>query len=162
MSDSGIWVLDTGGRVGTDIDHDTVRGLIRDLVGMTRDRGVGRSWAVIAELDAPELADENDRALAHDRVGRLAVRLAVDTVISVGESRSVRALHQGAVMEGSWGEEALLVADATAALEILNAQIGDGDVVLVAAGRAGDLSAVTNALLDSDRWTATLTAAPDR
>lgn len=161
MSDSGIWVLDTGGRVGTDIDHDTVRGLIRDLVGMTRDRGVGRSWAVIAELDAPELADENDRALAHDRVGRLAVRLAVDTVISVGESRSVRALHQGAVMEGSWGEEALLVADAAGALEILREGLLDGDVVLVASGR-GDLSAVTDSLLDSDEWTATRAAGPDR
>ncbi len=162
MSEPGVWILTTGQPAGGIVDSDTVRGLIRDLVGVSRDRGTGRSWAVIGELDAPDLPEENDRALAHDRVGRLAVRLAVDTVISVGESRSVRALHQGAVMEGSWGEEALLVADAAGALEILHAQVNNGDVVLVASGGAADLSAVTDSLLDSDRWTATLMAVPDR
>ncbi len=160
MSEHTVWVLDLGDRSG--VDDVVVRGLIRELVGMTRDRGVGRSWAVLGELDAPEARDENARALAHDRVGRLAVRLAVDTVISVGESRSVRALHQGAVMEGSWGAEALLATDASDALAILDEQLADGDVVLIACGQGGDLSAVTSSLLDSDRWTATLTAAPDR
>ena len=62
----------------------------------------------------------NEAVVEHDHVGRLAVRLAVDKTLCVGESRAVRALHQGAVMEGSWGDEARLVAtvdDAAATLD---------------------------------------------
>ncbi|QTI67567.1 UDP-N-acetylmuramoyl-tripeptide--D-alanyl-D-alanine ligase [Gordonia polyisoprenivorans] len=66
-----------------------------------------RTWAVIGELlvEGPDSDDENHRAVEHDRVGRLAVRLAVDKVLCVGSGRVVRALHQGTVMEGSWGDE---------------------------------------------------------
>lgn len=88
------------------------------------------------------------------------MRLAVDVVIAVGETRVVRALHQGAVMEGSWGDEARMVADADAAVEMLVAEIGDGDVVLVA-GDGSDLSAVTRNLLDDQRCVATLVESPD-
>ena len=42
-------------------------------------------------------------------------------------------MHHGAVMEGSWGGEATLVADADAALALLRAELEAGDVVLVSA-----------------------------
>ena len=65
----------------------------------------------------------------------------------------MRALHQGAVMEGSWGDEARLVADADAAWETLDAELAAGDVVLVAGGGA-ELSRLARTLLDDQRCTA--------
>ncbi|MGJ0120856.1 glutamate ligase domain-containing protein [Williamsia sp. MIQD14] len=146
---------------GTDEATNRVRGALRTLVQTAReggrDAGRGRSFAVLGEFGGTE--PDNDRAVAHDRVGRLAVRLAVDIVIAVGTTRIVRALHQGAVMEGSWGDEARMVADADSAVEMLLGEIGDGDVVLVA-GDGSDLSAVARNLLDDQRCVATLVELP--
>ncbi|MGU3294104.1 glutamate ligase domain-containing protein [Williamsia sp. M5A3_1d] len=162
-----IRVIDLTGAAdatGPDTDEamDRARDALRTLVQTAReggrDAGGGRSFAVLGEFGGTE--PDNDRAVAHDRVGRLAVRLAVDIVIAVGTTRIVRALHQGAVMEGSWGDEARMVADAEAAVEMLIAEIGDGDVVLVA-GDGSDLSAVARNLLDDQRCAATLVAPPD-
>src|SRR6185437_12936071 len=71
-----------------------------------------RSWAVLGEM--AELGD--DAISEHDRIGRLAVRLDVSRLIVVGTGRSMSAMHHGAVMEGSWGSESTMVADADAAL----------------------------------------------
>jgi UDP-N-acetylmuramoyl-tripeptide--D-alanyl-D-alanine ligase len=57
------------------------------------------------------------------------------------------AMHQGAVMEGSWGSESVQVADADAALALLRAELGPGDVVLVKASNAAGLGALAEALL---------------
>lgn len=57
-------------------------------------------------------------------------------------------MHHGAVMEGSWGNEAVLVPDADAALALLRAELGDGDVVLVKASNSAGLGALAEALLD--------------
>ncbi|MGC4934965.1 UDP-N-acetylmuramoyl-tripeptide--D-alanyl-D-alanine ligase [Gordonia sp. DT30] len=98
-----------------------------------------RTWAVLGELvtDDAGAVDENQRAVAHDLVGRLAVRLAVDKVLCVGSSRAVRALYQGTVMEGSWGDEVRMASSATEALEILGTDPEwmpqPGDTVLLAA-----------------------------
>ena len=63
------------------------------------------------------MAELGDDAISeHDRIGRLAVRLDVSRLIVVGTGRSMSAMHHGAVMEGSWGGEATMVADADAAL----------------------------------------------
>ena len=40
-------------------------------------------------------------------------------------------MHHGAVAEGSWDSESVLVPDAEAALELLRARLAAGDVVLV-------------------------------
>ena len=106
------------------------------------DRASGpRTWAVLGDMQtAPELS-ENERVVEHDRIGRLAVRLAVDKILCVGDSRSVRALHQGAVMEGSWGDEARLLAADEAVSALLAPEHADevdwtprpGDTVLLAA-----------------------------
>ncbi len=105
-----------------------------------------RSWAVLGEM--AELGD--DAIPEHDRIGRLAVRLDVSRLVVVGSGRSMRAMHHGAVMEGSWGAEAdraaVNVADGDAALALLRAELQPGDVVLVKASNAAGLGALADAL----------------
>ena len=80
------------------------------------------------------MAELGDDAISeHDRIGRLAVRLDVSRLVVVGTGRSMSAMHHGAVMEGSWGAEAMRVDDADAALALLRAELRPGDVVLVKA-----------------------------
>jgi len=117
-------------------DIDAVSRAIRDLVTRARDvEPRVRTWAIIGDLATGDGLSENDSVVEHDRVGRLAVRLAVDKTLCVGQSRAVRALHQGAVMEGSWGDEARLVAtvdDAAATLADDEWRPAPDDMVLVA------------------------------
>ena len=105
-----------------------------------------RSWAVLGEM--AELGD--DAISEHDRIGRLAVRLDVSRLIVVGTGRSMSAMHHGAVMEGSWGSEVAMVADADAALTLLRAELRAGDVVLVKASNAAGLGALADALVAGD------------
>jgi UDP-N-acetylmuramyl pentapeptide synthase len=122
-------------------DTAGVRAALRELAEAVHAAPDRRSWAVFGELDKPADLDPDDRAsmtswvVAHDELGRLAVRLDISQVICVGESRAMHGLHQGAVMEGSWGSEAVLVSAPEHALEILDAQLGEHDVVLVMGGR---------------------------
>jgi UDP-N-acetylmuramoyl-tripeptide--D-alanyl-D-alanine ligase len=102
-----------------------------------------RSWAVLGEM--AELGE--DAISEHDRIGRLAVRLDVSRLVVVGMGRSMSAMHHGAVMEGSWGGEAAIVADADAALTLLRAELQPGDVVLVKASNAAGLGALADSLL---------------
>ena len=102
-----------------------------------------KSWAVLGEM--AELGD--DAISEHDRIGRLAVRLDVARLVVVGTGRSMRAMHHGAVMEGSWGGEATLVADAAAALALLRAEVAPDDVVLVKASNSAGLGALADAFL---------------
>ncbi|OBI79475.1 UDP-N-acetylmuramoyl-tripeptide--D-alanyl-D-alanine ligase [Mycobacterium sp. E740] len=106
--------------------------------------GGRRSWAVLGEM--AELGD--DAISEHDRIGRLAVRLDVSRLVVVGTGRTMSAMHHGAVMEGSWGSEATMVADADAALELLRAELRPSDVVLVKASNSAGLGALADALLD--------------
>ncbi|OBK78424.1 UDP-N-acetylmuramoyl-tripeptide--D-alanyl-D-alanine ligase [Mycobacterium sp. 1164985.4] len=109
-----------------------------------RGGGGRRSWAVLGEM--AELGD--DAISEHDRIGRLAVRLDVSRLIVVGTGRTMSAMHHGAVMEGSWGAEATMVADADEALDLLRAELQPSDVVLVKASNAAGLGALADALLD--------------
>ncbi|HVQ50535.1 MAG TPA: UDP-N-acetylmuramoyl-tripeptide--D-alanyl-D-alanine ligase [Mycobacterium sp.] len=108
--------------------------------------GKRRSWAVLGEM--AELGD--DAISEHDRIGRLAVRLDVSRLVVVGTGRSMSAMHHGAVMEGSWGSESTMVADADAALALLRAELQAGDVVLVKASNAAGLGALADALVAQD------------
>jgi UDP-N-acetylmuramoyl-tripeptide--D-alanyl-D-alanine ligase len=132
---------------------DSMRAGLRALAWMAKSGGPepGRkrkSWAVLGEM--AELGD--DAIAEHDSIGRLAVRLDVSRLVVVGTGRSMSAMHHGAVMEGSWGSEAVMVADADAALALLRAELQDGDVVLVKASNSAGLGALADALAgDGDR-----------
>ena len=105
-----------------------------------RDAGAGPCSARWRELGDDAIAE-------HDSIGRLAVRLDVSRLVVVGTGRSMSAMHHGAVMEGSWGSEATMVADADAALALLRAELRAGDVVLVKASKSAGLGRLADALL---------------
>jgi UDP-N-acetylmuramoyl-tripeptide--D-alanyl-D-alanine ligase len=123
---------------------DSMRAGLQALAVMARkSAGAARSWAVLGEMG--ELGQ--DSIAEHDRIGRLAVRLDISRLIVVGTGRPMSAMHQGAVMEGSWGSESILVPDADAALALLRCELEPGDVVLVKASNAAGLGALAEALL---------------
>ena len=137
----GVTVIDDA----YNANPDSMRAGLQALAWISSSRGAGRrrSWAVLGEM--AELGD--DAISEHDRIGRLAVRLDVSRLIVVGIGRSMSAMHHGAVMEGSWGGEAAVVADADAALTVLRAELQPGDVVLVKASNAAGLGALADSLV---------------
>jgi UDP-N-acetylmuramoyl-tripeptide--D-alanyl-D-alanine ligase len=109
---------------------DSVRAALKALVGMGSGR---RTWAVLGEM--LELGPES--LTAHDEIGRLAVRLNVSRLVAVGPG--ARAIHTGAVHEGSWGEESVHVPDVEAAYALLSDELRPGDVVLLKSSRDAGL-----------------------
>jgi UDP-N-acetylmuramoyl-tripeptide--D-alanyl-D-alanine ligase len=101
-----------------------------------------RAWAVLGVMG--ELGDNT--VSAHDEIGRLAVRLDISRLVVVGEQ--ARPMHQGANLEGSWGEESVLVPDVEAAIALLREELRGDDVVLVKASKAAALWRVADALLE--------------
>ncbi|ORB66306.1 UDP-N-acetylmuramoyl-tripeptide--D-alanyl-D-alanine ligase [Mycolicibacterium tusciae] len=120
---------------------DSMRAGLKALAWMAR--GKRRSWAVLGEM--AELGD--DAISEHDSIGRLAVRLDVSRLIVIGTGRAMSAMHHGAVMEGSWGPEATMVADADAALAVLRSELRPGDVVLVKGSNSAGLGALADVLI---------------
>src|SRR5690606_38317349 len=111
----GITVIDDA----YNANPDSMRAALKALAVAARGR---RSIAVLGEMG--ELGGDSIRA--HDEIGRLAVRLDVSRLVVVGEG--ARALHLGALQEGSWGEESRLVPDVAAAERWLEAELRPGDV----------------------------------
>jgi UDP-N-acetylmuramoyl-tripeptide--D-alanyl-D-alanine ligase len=141
--DDGVTVINDA----YNANPDSMLAGLKALAWMAREAaGKRRSWAVLGEM--AELGD--DAISEHDRIGRLAVRLDVSRLIVVGTGRSMSAMHHGAVMEGSWGSESTMVADADAALALLRAELQAGDVVLVKASNAAGLGALADALVARD------------
>jgi len=123
---------------------DSMRAGLKALAWMAKTGGADRrrSWAVLGEM-----AELGDEAIAeHDSIGRLAVRLDVSRLVVVGTGRAMSAMHHGAVMEGSWGSESVMVADADAALALLREELRTGDVVLVKASKSAGLADLADAL----------------
>ncbi|MFD5317350.1 UDP-N-acetylmuramoyl-tripeptide--D-alanyl-D-alanine ligase [Streptomyces sp. NPDC127098] len=126
---------------------DSMRAALRALAAMgeTAKADGGRTWAVLGPM--AELGDET--FAEHDAVGRLAVRLNVNKLVSVGGQEAAW-MDMGAKNEGSWGEESVHVSDARAAVELLRGELRPGDVVLVKASRSVGLEQVADALLAGD------------
>ncbi len=123
---------------------DSMRAALRALAAMCGPGG--RTWAVLGEM--AELGE--DSLAEHDAVGRLAVRLNVSKLVTVGGQEAAW-LDMGAKNEGSWGEESVHVSDAETAVELLRGQLRTGDVVLVKASRSVGLERVAQALLEGVR-----------
>ncbi|PPK95239.1 UDP-N-acetylmuramoyl-tripeptide--D-alanyl-D-alanine ligase [Kineococcus xinjiangensis] len=117
---------------------DSVRAALKALVAMAEGR---RSWAVLGEMLELGEASRDE----HDSVGRLAVRLDVSRLLAVGTG--ARPVFTGAVMEGSWGDEAAFVPDVAAAWDFLSAELRPGDVVLVKSSNGAGLAALAERLV---------------
>ncbi|GDY32817.1 UDP-N-acetylmuramoyl-tripeptide--D-alanyl-D-alanine ligase [Gandjariella thermophila] len=125
---------------------ESVRAALKSLATMARSaEQPRRSWAVLGVMG--ELGEAS--AAAHDEIGRLAVRLDINRLVVVGEQAA--AMHQGACLEGSWGEESVLVPDVDAAISLLREELRAGDVVLVKASKVAELWRVAEALLAAAR-----------
>jgi UDP-N-acetylmuramoyl-tripeptide--D-alanyl-D-alanine ligase len=119
---------------------DSVRAALRTLAvmaGRTR-----RSVAVLGEM--LELGDTS--RVEHDAIGRLAVRLNVKLLVVVGDG--AYHVHEGAMQEGSWGEESLFVPDLDAARAVLATELRAGDVVLVKASHGSGLWRLADELVE--------------
>jgi UDP-N-acetylmuramoyl-tripeptide--D-alanyl-D-alanine ligase len=111
---------------------------LKTLAAARRD---GRAVAVLGEM--AELGEQAQSE--HDRIGRLVSRLGIDRLVGVGELGE--AVVRAARMEGMWPEEAIAVADAEAALAMLESWLEPTDVVLVKASRVIALDRVAERLL---------------
>jgi UDP-N-acetylmuramoyl-tripeptide--D-alanyl-D-alanine ligase len=116
---------------------ESTRAALRALVAMGGAMSGGRTWAVLGEM--AELGGQAREE--HDAIGRLAVRLNVSRLVSVGGQEAAW-VDAGAKNEGSWGEESVHVSDASAAVTLLREELRPGDVVLVKASRAVGLEQV--------------------
>lgn len=101
---------------------ESMRAALRTLAELGGGRR--RTWAVLGEM--LELGDRSIEE--HDLLGRVVVRLNISKLICVGPN--TRALFNGAVLEGSWGSEAVHVDDADAAERMLAAELEPRDIVL--------------------------------
>lgn len=117
---------------------DSMAAALKALVAMGRGRP---TWAVLGHM-----AELGARAVeAHDRIGRLAVRLGVGHLLTVGPH--ARAMHEGARLEGFFGpDEALYAPTIDEAVELLEAKLEPDAVVLVKGSRAAGLERVAEAL----------------
>ncbi|MDN4612057.1 UDP-N-acetylmuramoyl-tripeptide--D-alanyl-D-alanine ligase [Arthrobacter burdickii] len=110
---------------------ESMRAALRTLAELGRGRR--RTWAVLGEM--LELGDRSIEE--HDLLGRVVVRLNISKLICVGPN--TRALFNGAVLEGSWGSEAVHVDDVEAAERLLAAELEPGDIVLLKSSNGAGL-----------------------
>ncbi|MEX1077512.1 MAG: Mur ligase family protein [Homoserinimonas sp.] len=110
------------------------------LKTLTQVAGRRRSVAVLGELAS---GDEDARA-AHDRIGRLIVRLNVKKLVVVGHG--ARHIHNAAGLEGSWDGESVLVETPAEAYDFLREELRQQDVVLVKSSEEAGLDALADRL----------------
>ncbi len=134
----GITVIDDS----YNANPDSMRAALEALV--LRAAGRRRTIAVLGEMQ--ELGPATD--VAHDAVGRLAIRLDVSRLLVVGEA--ARAMHTGALRETAHGQESHLVADVEEAAAWLDGELTTGDVVLVKSSKGAGLRHLGSRLASAD------------
>lgn len=120
-------------RLATDDDivviNDTVSAgslsIAAALKTLAQVAGPRRTVAVLGGFPTPG----EDPQQAHDRIGRLVVRLNVKKLVVVGYD--ARHIHNAAGLEGSWDGESVLVDTAAEAYDLLREELRPQDVVLV-------------------------------
>ncbi|MCU1425548.1 MAG: UDP-N-acetylmuramoyl-tripeptide--D-alanyl-D-alanine ligase [Microbacteriaceae bacterium] len=106
------------------------------------------SVAVLGELDLDGETDFQEVREAHDRIGRLVVRLNVSQLVVVGQS--ARHIHNAAGLEGSWDGESVLVDTVEEAYAVLGETVlrsggpPGGAVVLLKPSATADLRSLGN------------------
>ncbi len=136
----GVTVVDAARAATPDSTRSALQRLRRERDAQVGQAGT-RAVAVLATPDDLGPVPVTDL----DALGRAAVRLGIDQLLVVGQD--ARAMHVGAVQEGSFDGESALVADAAEALAWLAAHTRPGDVVLVKGGRRAGLSALAAELV---------------
>jgi UDP-N-acetylmuramoyl-tripeptide--D-alanyl-D-alanine ligase len=115
---------------------------LKALAQVSADR---RSVAVLGELS---VGDE-DAQSAHDRIGRLIVRLNIKKLIVIGHS--ARHIHNAAGLEGSWDGESVLVGTLEEAYDFLREELREKDVVLVKGMKGSGLDHLAHRLAEVTR-----------
>jgi UDP-N-acetylmuramoyl-tripeptide--D-alanyl-D-alanine ligase len=115
----GVTVIDDS----YNANPDSMRAALKTLAVVAgRDR---RSVAVLGEM--LELGE--DHRSAHEAIGLMVVRLNVGLTVVVGAG--AQPIADGALREGSWGDEVAMVDDVDTAARFLAEELRAGDVVLV-------------------------------
>lgn len=112
---------------------------LRALAAMGRGK---QTWAVLGEMR--ELGEGS--IMAHDDVGRSAVRLGIDNLVGIGSA--CRPMVLGAASEGYYGSEAYYAPEVSDASEYLATRVEAGDVVLVKASRGVALEHLAAQLIE--------------
>lgn len=92
-----------------------------------------RTVAVLGEM----LELGPDSRSHHDEIGRLAVRLNISLLVAVGEGAG--GIADGALQEGSWGDEVAIVDTVDQAAALLEEELVEGDVVLIKSSNGSGL-----------------------
>ena len=115
----GVTVIDDS----YNANPDSMRAALKTLAVVAgRDR---RSVAVLGEM--LELGE--DHRTAHEAIGLMVVRLNVGLTVVV--EAGAQLVADGALREGSWGDEVAIVDDVDTAARFLAEELKPGDVVLV-------------------------------
>jgi UDP-N-acetylmuramoyl-tripeptide--D-alanyl-D-alanine ligase len=149
----GIATLGRGRMQRTDAPGDLIvindavsaqpQSVVAALKALVQVAGQRRSVAVLGELSLATDDAEEARA-AHDRIGRLVVRLNVKKLVVVGQG--ARHIHNAAGLEGSWDGESVLVDTTTEAYDLLRDELRPQDVVLVKSSESSSLDALAERL----------------
>ncbi|PJI94341.1 UDP-N-acetylmuramoyl-tripeptide--D-alanyl-D-alanine ligase [Luteimicrobium subarcticum] len=118
---------------------DSMRAGLRALAVMAASQR-RRSVAVLGEM----LELGPDSRAVHDELGELVVRLNIRKLVVVGAGAG--GIVDGAVREGSWGDEVVHVADVAEASAFLRDELVAGDVVLVKSSKGAGLWRLANEL----------------
>ncbi|ASE09946.2 UDP-N-acetylmuramoyl-tripeptide--D-alanyl-D-alanine ligase [Jonesia denitrificans] len=110
---------------------DSMRAALRALATVA-----GRQRRTVAVLGEMRELGPQSRTY-HDDIGRLVVRLNISRLIVVGQG--AQGIADGALQEGSWGDEVVEVADLNAAHAALNDYLQPNDVVLIKASHGSGL-----------------------
>ncbi|WP_407342433.1 UDP-N-acetylmuramoyl-tripeptide--D-alanyl-D-alanine ligase [Pengzhenrongella phosphoraccumulans] len=146
----GVTVIDDS----YNANPDSMRAALKALATVAgRDR---RSVAVLGEM--LELGDTS--RTEHEAIGLMVVRLNVSLTVVVGAG--AHAIADGALLEGSWGDEVATADDVTAAGDYLEQELRPGDVVLVKSSYGSGLWRLGDRLISPDAPAASFPGEPVR
>ncbi|WP_058235571.1 UDP-N-acetylmuramoyl-tripeptide--D-alanyl-D-alanine ligase [Devriesea agamarum] len=139
----GVTIIDDAYNANPDSMRSALRTLAHLGRGQTNGSSAGtpRTIAVLGEMR--ELGPDSVRL--HDEIGRLAVRYDINLLLTIGDG--TRPMHQGALLEGSFGGEAQHVDTIAEAEAVLQTSVVPGDIVLVKSSLSAGLCHLADRLV---------------